>query len=108
MTDLSVPCMVCRNSDKANHAKCVWCCLWVCSTCVEKLRQIEDRSLRELISVVVKRQENNPRADGQGDYTKAETVNGESREPSKGAAVEDKRVEWDQGTVRRLSVAKDR
>lgn len=69
----AVPCMVCKVHSIEDHWKCVWCFLWICATCVESLRQIEDHSLRVLVERVVKKKENNRKAmGGKGEGIKSE------------------------------------
>ncbi|KAL9028907.1 MAG: hypothetical protein Q9196_002786 [Gyalolechia fulgens] len=44
-----VPCMACGVDDERVRWKCVWCCLRICSECMEKLSKIEMRDLKALV-----------------------------------------------------------
>ncbi|MCJ1391210.1 hypothetical protein MMC18_004072 [Xylographa bjoerkii] len=50
-----VPCMACKGDDKELRWKCSWCCLRICSRCMEILDDTKDRSLNGLLQARQKR-----------------------------------------------------
>ena len=55
----TLPCFVCKASiSTVEYFKCIWCCLWLCPSCYNRLVHIKDRDLTELVAKVAKGKEN--------------------------------------------------
>lgn len=57
-----VPCMVCKADNTEQRWKCTWCCLRVCTECMEALKKIEGRNLRVVVEALQEKKENHWRA----------------------------------------------
>ena len=53
-----VPCMVCKVDNREQRWKCTWCCLRICTDCMESLKKIEGRALRVLVRRLEQKREN--------------------------------------------------
>ncbi|KAL8827987.1 MAG: hypothetical protein Q9191_002856 [Dirinaria sp. TL-2023a] len=53
-----VPCMVCKVDNREQRWKCTWCCLRICTDCMESLKKIEGRTLRDLVRRMEQKREN--------------------------------------------------
>lgn len=53
-----LPCMVCKVDNKEQRWKCTWCCLRICTDCMESLKNIEGRTLRVLVQRLEQKREN--------------------------------------------------
>lgn len=52
-----VPCMICKVDNREQRWKCTWCCLRICTDCMDSLKSIEERSLRTLVRRIEQRKE---------------------------------------------------
>ena len=67
-----VPCMLCHTDNSEQRWKCTWCCLRICTNCIEALRKVEGRNLRVVVEALQKKKENDWTAMGgqrDGEYT---------------------------------------
>ena len=67
-----VPCMVCHADNSEQRWKCTWCCLRICTDCMDALRKVEGRNLRVVVEALQKKKENDWTAMGgqrDGEYT---------------------------------------
>jgi len=53
-----VPCMICKVDNTEQRWKCAWCCLRVCTECMDALRKVEGKDLRVVVRALQEKKEN--------------------------------------------------
>lgn len=53
-----VPCMICKVDNTEQRWKCAWCCLRVCTDCIDALRKVEGKDLRVVLRAMQEKKEN--------------------------------------------------
>jgi len=53
-----VPCMICKVDNTEQRWKCAWCCLRVCTECMDALRKVEGKDVRVLVRALQEKKEN--------------------------------------------------